>query len=121
MTSFAFISEVPCVDCDSRRIVRAEPPYELCRSSLYGDAEPLDEQTGEGCKKLAAVEELSDMAVEAAERWQVRMRHTPAEVRAEQVRGFSDLFHDWARDIGAEFDDAAFVGDCTPKREEAAA
>jgi hypothetical protein len=77
--------------------------------------------TGEGCEKLAAAEELSDMSIEAAERWRVRMRHTPAEVRDEQVDRFGDLFSDWASDIGCKFDDEAWTRDCAPVRKARAA
>lgn len=121
MTAYAYITSLPCESCDDRRTVRAEPPYDVCRSSLYGDMEPLDEMTGEGCEKLAAVEELSDLAVEAAERWRVKMRHTPPEVREQQIGGFADLFHDWASDIGCEFDDEAWTRDCAPVRKVRAA
>lgn len=121
MTAFAYITTVCCETCEDRRTVYAEPPYDVCGRSLYGDCEPLDQMTGEGCDKLAAVEELSDIAVEAAERWRVRMRHTPPEVREEQVRGFADLFSDWAAGIGAEFDDEAWMRDCALVRKARAA
>lgn len=121
MSDLAYIRTLPCDLCDDRRTVRAEPPYDVCTRSLYGDAEPLDEQTGEGCEKLAAAEDLSGLAVEAAERWRVKMRHTPDEVRDEQVRGFADLFGDFAADIGATFDAAAWIRDCAPLRMRGAA
>jgi hypothetical protein len=117
----AYIKTLPCDLCGSRRMVRAEPPYDVCANSLYGDMEPLDEMTGEGCSKLAAVEELSDMAVDVAERWRVRIRHTTPEVRDEQVRGFADMLSEWASDIGAEFDADEWIADCAPVRKARAA
>lgn len=121
MTSFAYIATLPCDLCNARRTIYDEPPFDVCVQSRFGDFEPLDEMTGEGCAKLAAVEELSDLAVEAAERWRVKMRHTPPEVREQQIGGFADLFHDWASDIGCEFDDEAWTRDCSPVRKARAA
>jgi hypothetical protein len=118
MSAFAYILTTPCDQCDDRRTVRAEPPYDVCRQSRFGDCEPLDEMTGEGCVKLAAVEELSDLAVAVAG---TRFRHTPPEVRDQQIRGFADLFHDWARDIDAEFDDEGWMRDCSVARRVRAA
>lgn len=115
MTDFAYITTLPCDLCDDRRLVRAEPPYDQCGAHPFGDFEAAY------CAKLAAAEELSDLAVEAAERWRVRMRHTPAEVREQQIGGFADLFHDWAAGIGCEFDDEAWTRDCAPVRKARAA
>lgn len=109
MTSFAYITTLPCDLCDDRRTVRAEPPYDICRRSPFGDCEPLDEMTGEGCEKLAAVQEMSDLAVAVSS---ATFRHTPPEVRDWAIRGFADMFHDWARDIGAEFDADAWIARC---------
>lgn len=114
-----YITTLPCDLCDDRRTVRAEPPYDICARSLYGS--PLDEMTGEGCEKLAAVEAFSAHAVRTAEYMRVRWRHATPEVRDEQVRAQADVLFEDAREAGAEFDDEAWTRDCAPVRKARAA
>lgn len=109
MSDFCFIKTTPCDLCPSRVTIKDEPPYDRCREHRYGDFEAYDDEAGYGCKKLAAVRELDDLAFEVSS---ARFRHTPDEVRRQSLRGFADVFGDCAMDIGAEFDDAAFLVAC---------
>lgn len=109
MTEYAFILTLPCDHCPDRFTVRAEPPYDTCRRFGLGMEEPLDEMTAKDCDKLAAVEELSDLAVAVS---RARFRHTPAAVRAQAIGSFADTLTDWASDIGAEFDADGWVAVC---------
>ena len=99
----ALISRGPCDYCEDRRTVYDPAPSDLCMRSPSGELE---------CDAMLAVDELTAKAVASAEHWQHKIRHTPADVRHDAIENEAGVYEEWAAELGAAFDSAAWVTLC---------